>query len=233
MTREEFQEFEAAATRSYGHCNEMGTASSMACVVEALGMCMPGTATIPAVDAARLRAAEATGRRAVELAREELAPVRILTSQAFDNAITVLTAIGGSTNVVLHLLAFAGRVGVPLTLTRFGEISQRTPLLVNVRPSGEHLVGDLHEAGGVPAVLKEREPLLYGDAVAITGRVLRENVASSRGTRPQRDCALDRALGSPGRSCRAPWQSRPTGCDHQAERCLTRAAPPSRTRPRL
>src|SRR5947207_1055871 len=126
MTREEFDELESVATRLCGHCNEMGTASSMTCVVEALGMCLPGTATIPARDADRQQAAEETGRRAVELAWEGPRPAEILTAKAFDNAITLLAGIGGSTNVVLHLLALAGRVGVPLSLERFDELSRRT-----------------------------------------------------------------------------------------------------------
>src|SRR5437879_2369343 len=164
MTEVEFDELEAASTTSVGHCNEMGTASTMASLVEALGMCLPGTASIPAVDAARMRAAEESGSRAVELAREELRPSRILTAEAFDNAITLLMAIGGGTNAVIHLLALAGRVDVPLTLERFHELSRRTPLLANVRPSGEHLVEQLHHAGGIRAVLNELAPLLRGDA---------------------------------------------------------------------
>ena len=154
MSAEEFAELEAAATPTFGTCNEMGTASTMAALVEALGMSLPGTATIPAVSASRARAAEATGRRAVELAVEGLTPRQILTAEAFDNAITLLAAVGGGTNAVVHLLALAGRVSVPLTLDRFGEVASQTPLLVNVRPSGEHLVEQLHRAGGVPAVLR-------------------------------------------------------------------------------
>ncbi|MDX6474166.1 MAG: hypothetical protein QOK22_2982 [Gaiellaceae bacterium] len=177
MTQSEFDELEAAATTSYGHCNEMGTASTMASLVEALGMCLPGTATIPAVNAERVRAAEATGARAVELAREELRPSRILTADAFDNAITLLMAIGGGTNAVIHLLALAGRVDVPLTLERFHELSTRTPVLANVRPSGEHLVEHLHRAGGIGAVLKELEPLLHGDAITVTGASLADGFA--------------------------------------------------------
>ena len=133
MSEAEFDEFEAAATPGFGHCNEMGTASTMASLVEALGMSLPGTASIPAVDAARVRAAEATGARAVELARGGPSPSQILTAEAFDNAISLLMAIGGGTNAVIHLLALAGRVGVPLTLDRFHELSRRTPLLANVR----------------------------------------------------------------------------------------------------
>jgi dihydroxy-acid dehydratase len=179
MTEEEFDELEEASTPSVGHCNSMGTASTLTSLVEALGMCLPGTASIPAVDAARARAAEATGARAVELAREGPAPAAILTAEAFDNAITVLMAIGGSTNAVIHLLALAGRVGVPLTLDRFHELSQRTPLLANVRPSGEHLVEQLHRAGGIRAVLNELAPLLHGEALTVTGRSLAEGFAGA------------------------------------------------------
>jgi dihydroxy-acid dehydratase len=179
MSEAEFDELEAASTTSYGHCNEMGTASTMASLVEALGMCLPGTASIPAVDAARVRAAEATGSRAVELAREELRPSQILTAEAFDNAITLLMAIGGGTNAVVHLLALAGRVDVPLTLERFHELSQRTPLLANVRPSGDHLVEQLHHAGGIRAVLNELAPLLHGDAVTVTGAALADGFAGA------------------------------------------------------
>src|SRR5579872_672218 len=179
MTEAEFDELEAAATPSVGHCNEMGTASTMASLVEALGMCLPGTASIPAVDAARARAAEATGARAVELALGGPPPSRILTAEAFDNAITVLMALGGATNAVIHLLALAGRVGVPLTLDRFHELSRRTPLLANVRPSGEHLVEQLHRAGGIRALLRELAPLLHGDALTVTGGTLAEGFAGS------------------------------------------------------
>jgi dihydroxy-acid dehydratase len=174
MEREEFDELEAAATPSYGHCNELGTASTLASVVEALGMCLPGTASIPAVGAARARAAEATGRRAVELAREGLRPSHVLVAEAFDNAITVLMAMGGGTNAVIHLLALAGRVGTPLTLERFDEISSRTPVIANVRPSGEHLFEAVHHAGGIQALLKELEPLLAGETPTVTGATLAE-----------------------------------------------------------
>jgi len=179
MTQAEFDELEAAATPSIGHCSEMGTASSMTSVVEALGMTLPGTASIPAVGAARYRAAEATGRRAVGLATEALRPSNILTAEAFDNAIRLLMALGGSTNVVIHLLALAGRVGVELTIERFDELSRTTPVIVNLRPSGEYLVEDLYRAGGVPAVLKELEPLLHGDALTVTGTTLSDELATA------------------------------------------------------
>jgi dihydroxy-acid dehydratase len=169
MSQEEFDELEAGHKPSAGHCSEMGTASTMTSIVEALGMCLPGTASIPAVDARRSQAAELTGRRAVEIAQEGPRPSEVLTAEAFDNAITLLMAIGGSTNAVIHLLALARRVGVELELSRFHEISERTPRIVNVRPSGEHLVLQLFQAGGIRAVLAELEPLLHARALTITG----------------------------------------------------------------
>lgn len=186
LTEEAFAELESVSTPSFGHCNELGTASTMTALVEALGMCLPGTATIPAVDAARTRAAEQTGTRAVALAREGLTPGRILTAASLDNAITVLMALGGGTNAVIHLLALAGRLGVPLSLDRFDELSRRTPVIGNLRPSGEHLFEHLHRAGGVPAVLKELAPLLAGDALTVTGRTLQEGYEAAE--------TLDRAV---------------------------------------
>ena len=202
MTAEEFDELEAASIPSVGHCNEMGTASTMTSIVEALGMSLPGSASIPAVDAARVRVAEASGTRAVELAREGLRPSQIVTAEALDNAITLLMAVGGGTNAVIHLLALAGRVGVPLGLDRFDELSRSTPLLTNVRPSGEHLVEDLHRAGGIRAVLHELAPLLHREALTVTGRTLAEETAGRRRPRPGRDraarlAARRRKAGSP------------------------------------
>ena len=193
MTDAEFFELEAAATPSFGHCNEMGTASTMTSLVEALGMALPGTASIPAVDAARMRAAEETGRRAVALALDGPAPAAILTAEAFDNAIVALMAIGGATNAVIHLLALAGRVGVPLSLDRFHELSARTPVIANVRPSGEYLVEQLHRVGGMRAVLAELLPLLHGDALTVTGRTLADELAGS----PSPDGSVIHTLAAP------------------------------------
>jgi len=170
----------------------------MAALVEALGMSLPGTATIPAVSASRARAAEATGRRAVELAVEGLTPRQILTAEAFDNAITLLAAVGGGTNAVVHLLALAGRVGIPLTLDRFGEVASQTPLLVNVRPSGEHLIEQLHRSGGVPAVLKELAPLLHSEALTVTGKALADGFAAAEVLDRDVIATLDAPLGPPG-----------------------------------
>src|SRR2546421_6004124 len=177
MTDEELCEVESCMSRSSGHCMVMGTASTMASMAEALGMTLPGNAAIPAPDSRRLALAEASGRRAVELARAGgPRPSEILTAQAFDNAIRSDMAIGGSTNAIIHLVAIAGRAGVPLPLTRFDELSRTTPFLVNVRPSGKYLMEDFFYAGGLPAVLRQLLPLLHGDAPTVNGRSLGDNV---------------------------------------------------------
>jgi dihydroxy-acid dehydratase len=194
VSQAEYDALEAAMVPSAGHCQEMGTASTMTSIVEAIGMALPGTASIPAVDARRAAAAEATGRRIVEMALAGgPAPSQILTAPAFDNAITVLMALAGSTNAVLHLLALAGRVGVDLRLDRFDAISRRTPVLVDVRPSGEHLVEDLFNAGGVPAVMSELGSLLDLDVATVTGDTLAENLASA----PAADGAVVRTAAAP------------------------------------
>ncbi|HXG14796.1 MAG TPA: IlvD/Edd family dehydratase [Calidithermus sp.] len=181
LSEEEFCEAEACMSRSAGHCMVMGTASTMASMAEALGMTLPGNAAIPAPDARRLALAELTGRRAVEMARAGgPRPSEILTPEAFDNAIRADMAIGGSTNAIIHLVAIAGRVGVPLPLSRFDQLSRTTPLLVNVRPSGKYLMEDFFYAGGLPAVLRELLPLLHADALTVNGRTLGDNVRQAR-----------------------------------------------------
>jgi dihydroxy-acid dehydratase len=180
MSAAEYEELEAALVPSVGTCAEMGTASTMSTLVEVLGMALPGTAALPAVDARRAASAEAAGRRAVEIARDPLRPSQVLTPEAFHNAITVLAAIGGSTNAIVHLLALAGRVGVPLTLSDFDAVFRRTPMITNVRPSGSHLFEDVQRAGGVPAIVKELMPLLHGGAQTVTGRSLADNVATAK-----------------------------------------------------
>jgi L-arabonate dehydrase len=177
LNDEDWAEAESCMSRSNGHCMVMGTASTMASMVEALGMTLPGNAAIPAVDSRRYAMAELAGRRAVEMAKAGgPKPSEILTAQAFDNAIRADMAIGGSTNAIIHLVAIAGRAGVSLPLTRFDELSRTTPLLANVRPSGKHLMEDFFYAGGLPVVLKELLPLLHGDAMTINGHSLADNV---------------------------------------------------------
>jgi dihydroxy-acid dehydratase len=160
-----------------GTCAVMGTASTMACVAEALGMTLPGTAAIPAVHADRLRAAEATGAAAVALTRSGITPDRILTPQAFENALRVLLAIGGSTNALIHLTAVAGRVGATISLDTLNRLSEETPVLVDLKPSGEHYMEDLFAAGGVGAVLRELAPQLHLECLTVTGQTLGERLA--------------------------------------------------------
>jgi len=144
----------------------------MACIAETLGMTLPGTAAIPAVHADRLRAAEATGEAAVRLAAERLTPDRILTTKAFENALRVLLAIGGSTNAIIHLTAIAGRAGVPISLTRLNVVSDETPVLVDLKPSGDFYMVDFFNAGGLGAVLAELQPQLHLDCLTVTGETL-------------------------------------------------------------
>src|SRR6184192_2534214 len=181
LSDEELCEAESCMSRSSGHCMVMGTASTMASMAEALGMTLPGNAAIPAPDSRRLALAEASGRRAVELAQAGgPRPSDLLTAQAFDNAIRSDMAIGGSTNAIIHLVALAGRAGVPLPLARFDELSRSTPLLVDCKPSGKYLMEDFFYAGGLPVVMKELLPLLHGDAMAVNGRSMADNVRDAR-----------------------------------------------------
>ncbi|PYV27842.1 MAG: dihydroxy-acid dehydratase [Acidobacteria bacterium] len=194
----EWRELEGCYSRSAGHCNTMGTASTMTSLAEALGMMLPGAASIPAPDSRRLAAAESSGRRIVEMVREDLRPSRILTPEAFENAIRVLLALGGSTNAVIHLVAVAGRLGISLSLKKFDELSRQVPLIVNVQPSGQYLMEDFFYAGGVPAVLKELLPLLHADALTVTGKTLGENVKSANCYNQDVICPLDRPLRADG-----------------------------------
>jgi L-arabonate dehydrase len=181
MKVEEFQEAESCMHRSKGHCMTMGTASTMACMVEALGMSLPGNAAIPAADARRNTLAQMTGRRIVQMVHEDLNISRILTREAFENAIRANAAIGGSTNAVIHLIAIAGRVGVPLLLDDFDRLGSSMPCLVDVQPSGKHLMEDLFYAGGLPAVLRElgEAGVLNRDALTVNGQEMWKNVANA------------------------------------------------------
>ena len=155
----------------------MGTASTMAAMAEALGMTLPGAADVPAVDARRKALSEESGTRIVAMAKEDLRPSRVMTREAFENAIRVLMSIGGSTNAIVHLVAIAGRLGIPLPLARFDEISRATPLIADIKPSGKFLMEDLFNAGGLAAIIKELLPLLHAGAGTVTGKPLEENVA--------------------------------------------------------
>jgi dihydroxy-acid dehydratase len=172
LTQEAFTASESAMIRSRGHCNTMGTASTMACMAEALGMTIPGIAGTPAPDSRLLESAHAAGRLAVEMVAAGRDPASVLTAGSFRNAIVALAAIGGSTNAVIHLLAIAGRLGIELSLDDFDRIGSSVPLLVNLQPAGQHLMEDFHRAGGLRAVLREVADLLDPDALTVTGTPL-------------------------------------------------------------
>jgi L-arabonate dehydrase len=181
MKAEEFFEAESCMHRSKGHCMTMGTASTMASMVEPLGMSLPGNAAIPAVDARRNTLAQMTGRRIVEMVREDLCMSRVLMREAFENAICANAAIGGSTNAVIHLIAIAGRIGVPLCLDDFDRLGSALPCLVDIQPSGKHLMEDFFYAGGLPTVLRElgEANVLKRDALTVNGQPIWKNVAEA------------------------------------------------------
>ncbi len=179
MTQEEFSEAESCMSRSDGHCMTMGTASTMAVMVESLGLTLPTGAAIPAPDSRRRRLAHLVGNRIVHMVREELTLSKVLTRKNFENAIRLNAAVGGSTNFVLHLLAIAGRIGVPLTLEDFDRLADGMPLLVNLMPSGEYLMEDFYYAGGLPVVIQEMAHLLHMDAPSVTGRTMGEDTAGA------------------------------------------------------
>ena len=176
IDEQEINAVNAKLAPSAGTCMVMGTASTMALVTEALGMMLPGGACIPAVMSERMRQAEASGARAVALARERLTPDKIMTPDAFENALRILLAIGGSTNAIVHLAAMAGRLGIGIDLDAFDRMGQDTPVLVDLKPTGQHYMEDLEKAGGLVAVLRELRPLLKTRALTVTGKTLGQNI---------------------------------------------------------
>ena len=175
MSQEELTVSEACMCRSRGHCAVMGTASTMACMVESLGLSLPGNAAIPAADSRRKVLAQMSGIRIVEMVKENLRMSDVLTRQAFENAIITNAAIGGSTNFVIHLLAIAGRMGVPLELSDFDKLSSNIPFIVNLQPSGKYFMEDLYYAGGLPAVMKELAQYLRNDCLTVNGKTIKDN----------------------------------------------------------
>lgn len=171
----EFRLAEGCMARSRGHCAVMGTASTMACMVESLGLCLPENAAIPAADSRRKVIAQLSGRRIVDMVKEDLTIDKILTREAFENAIILNAAIGGSTNFVVHLLAIAGRIGVDLTLDDFDRLGSHIPLLANLQPSGKYFMEDFYYAGGLPVVIKELDKELHRDALTVNGKSIGDN----------------------------------------------------------
>ena len=181
LNEEEIVSVESRLSTTAGTCPVMGTASTMACIAETLGMALPGTAAIPAVHADRLRAAEETGKRAVEIAVAGLTPEKVVTEKSVENALRVLLAIGGSTNGIIHLTAIAGRAGIDISLQRLNEISDETPVLVNLKPSGDYYMEDFFSGGGLGAVLREIKHLMHLDTLSVTGETLGDRLEEDAG----------------------------------------------------
>uniref|UniRef100_A6W2S2 Dihydroxy-acid dehydratase n=2 Tax=Bacteria TaxID=2 RepID=A6W2S2_MARMS len=200
MTQEDFLEAEQSMSRSAGSCNTMGTASTMASMAEALGMALSGNAAIPAVDSRRRVMAHLTGRRIVDMVKDDLKPSDILTRQAFENAIRVNGAIGGSTNAVIHLLAIAGRVGVDLTLDDWDKLGQEIATIVNLMPSGKYLMEEFFYAGGLPVVIKHLAEAgkLHKDAITVSGESIWEEVKEVRNWNPDVILPVEKALTQKG-----------------------------------
>src|SRR5260370_15808416 len=180
ITERDWQEIEQGIARSPGHCMTMGTASTMTSAAEALGLTLPGAASIPAADSRHAAMACATGKRIVGVVWEDLRPSDLLSDVSFRNAITTVLAIGGSTNAALHLIAMARRAGVALALDDFDALARRTPLLANIRPSGDHLMEDFFYAGGLRALLKNLGDLIDLAAITVNSRTLGDNIAGAR-----------------------------------------------------
>lgn len=176
MTQEDCEYAESCMSRSIGHCMTMGTASTMAVMVEALGLTLSGAAAIPAADSRKKIMAQLSGRRIVEMVREDLTIDKILTREAFENAIKVNAAVGGSSNFLIHLVAIAGRIGVPLNLDDFDTLGSKIPLLLNLMPSGTYLMEDFYYAGGLPVILNELKEVLHQNVVTVTGKNHHENI---------------------------------------------------------
>lgn len=175
---EDIKEAEVCVARSIGHCNTMGTASTMATMCEALGLTLPGFSSIPAVDSRKKLFAQLSGRRIVEMVKEDLKLSKILTRKAFENSIVTNAAVGGSTNLIIHLTAIAGRIGVKLNLEDFDIVGSKVPLLVNLKPSGKYLMEDFFYAGGLPVVMKELKPLLHNETITVNGKNITDNYES-------------------------------------------------------
>ena len=207
-----WRQIENGIARSPGHCMTMGTASTMTSIAEAIGMTLPGAASIPAAHSTHGRMASETGRRIVEMVWEDLCPTDILTADAFDNGITVDMAIGGSTNAIIHLVAMAGRAGVKLALDRFDELSHRTPVVANIRPSGEYLMEDFYDAGGLRALMNRIRNLLHVDAITANGKTVGQNIEGAEVYNPKVILSPEEPLSRAGATFVLRGNLAPNGC---------------------
>jgi dihydroxy-acid dehydratase len=203
---------ENCIARSAGTCMTMGTASTMACVTEAMGFSLPGAATVPAVMADHCRLATQTGRRAVELAWQNLKPSTFMTAESIDNGVITSLAIGGSTNAIVHLIAIAGRLGMELTLDRFDELSRTTPVLADIRPSGRYLMEDFNEAGGLPALLSRMTDLLNTDCMTVNGVTLGDQITDAEVINDEVIRPRENPVSAAGGTCLLRGNLAPNGC---------------------
>jgi len=208
----EWRQIEDGIARSAGHCMTMGTASTMTSIAEALGMTLSGAASIPAVHAAHSRMAADCGRRIVEMVWEDLRPSKILTERAFENGITVDMAIGGSTNAIIHLVALAGRAGIKLPLEKFDQISQRVPVVANIRPSGEYLMEDFYDAGGLRGLMERIRSLLNTDCLTVTGQTIGDDIAGATICDDRVILPLEKPLSHAGATFVLRGNLAPSGC---------------------
>jgi len=209
---EEWNEIEGGIARSFGTCMVMGTAATMMAITEALGLSMPGASSIPAPDASHPRMCAASGRRAVEMVWEDLTPDKILTPAAFDNAIRVHMALGGSTNAIIHVIAMARRAGIALDMQRFDDISRQVPVIANITPSGKFLMEDFYFAGGLRALMGEMKDMLDLSCITVTGRTLGEGIADSKVHLPDVIHSLDQPLYPEGATAVLKGNLAPRGC---------------------
>ena len=212
ITEEDWDEIESGIARSYGHCQVMGTASTMTAIAEAMGMTLPGASSIPAPDSDHPRMCADSGRRLVDMVWEDQKPSDIITSKSIDNAVTVHMAMGGSTNAIIHLIAMAKRAGVDLNLERFDKISRKTPVIANVKPSGKYLMEDFFYAGGLKAFMVELKGLLDGNAMTVTGTTISENIARAKVYKPEVIQTLDNPVYAEGATAVLYGNIAPGGC---------------------
>ncbi|MBV1696393.1 MAG: dihydroxy-acid dehydratase [Hyphomicrobiales bacterium] len=212
ITEKEWEQIENGIARSFGTCMTMGTAATMMSITEALGVTLPGASAIPAADANHPRMCAQAGRRVVEMVWDDLTPDRILTDNAFENAITVHMALGGSTNAIIHVIAMARRAGVALSLELFDQISRKVPVIANIRPSGKYLMEDLYYAGGLPALMKVLGSHLHGSAITVSGRTLGEDIADARVFADDVIRPLDKAIYTEGATAVLKGNLAPRGC---------------------